>query len=126
MWRPENDQQIVELTSRAIADIKKGNVVVMSADLDAAKLERTAKCLKPRVFCYITNMAEEKIEKILCVVDLGVILFLGENIRLDASKCQLIVEIYQRRIPERSSGDGYAEDLRLRSFLRGYVCMNWL
>lgn len=119
VWRPENSLTIVELTSRAMGDVKKGNVVVMSADLDTSKLERIAKCLKAGVHCYIMDMATEKIEKILREVDLGVVLFLDENIRMDAGKCERIVESCQQKIVERSGAGDYTEDLALEELFAG-------
>ena len=119
VWRPDNHLSIIELTSRAMADIKKDYVVVMPADLDTVKLERIAKCLKTGVYCYITDMDPEKIEKILRVANQGVILFLDENIRMDEHKCQLIVDSCQQRATESLQGGEYAEDLALEHLFSG-------
>lgn len=119
VWRPDINLTMEELTACALGDVKEGHVVVMSNDLDDDKLQRIAKYLKPGVHCYIMDMSTEKIEEILRVVDLGVVIFLDENIRMDASKCERVVQKFQHKISERTRRNEYAEDLTLEELFDG-------
>ena len=119
VWRPDNQLSMVELTSRALADVKAGNIVVMSDDMEASKLERVAKCLKAGVRCFIMDMGVEKIERILRAIKLDVVLFLDEGMRLDSIKCQGIVRECHHQIFDSSEECDYTEEQALEDLFAG-------